>query len=61
MAKMINEVQCPLKNKKIDICKCFEIQDVVNNFIEDDILDFHLTDKEKEICQHCPKQTDITK
>ena len=33
MAELINHVFCPIKNKDIDICECFDIQNVADNAV----------------------------
>lgn len=61
MAKIINFVQCPILKNEFDIGLCFDIQNVVDNMITENILkndiDFTLSERERSVCINCIKRT----
>ena len=60
MAELINHVFCPIKNKDIDICECFDIQNVADNAVVETVLDFSLSEKDIRMCKLCQKRVDLS-
>lgn len=58
MAEVINEVFCPIKQNKIDIGECEDIQNVVDDMIVESVIDFELSKNDKNICKNCKKRID---
>lgn len=60
MAKIINLVQCHILKNEIDIGLCFDIQNVVDNVITENILkndiDFTLSERDRSLCINCIKK-----
>lgn len=60
MAELINYVFCPIKNENIDICECFDIQNVVDNAVLETVIDFRLSEKDIGMCKLCKKRVDLS-
>ena len=52
---MIEEYECPLLNRTIDMSECYDIQMVKDRFIKEDHLDLKLDrGKAEKLCPTCP-------
>lgn len=58
MSQIVNDVQCPLLGREIELGYCMDIQDVVDNMIESGMLEDNIPPEKYHICQHCPKRID---
>ncbi len=61
MFQTVNNVQCPMLGKKIELGYCMDIQDVVDNMIKPEILEDNIPPEKYPICKRCPKRIDPTK
>lgn len=63
MAKIINFVQCPIRKNEINIGLCYDIQNVVDNMITENIykndIDFNLSERDRSVCINCIKRTNL--
>ena len=58
---LIDEVQCPIYGRIIDIGMCLEAQMVVDHMItQPPEKEYHVTDEMKPVCLACPKRDDPT-
>ena len=60
MSQLINYVFCPIKNGNIDICECFDIQNVADNAVAETVIDFSLSENDKRTCKLCKKRVDLS-
>lgn len=58
MCKLTDEVFCPIKKQKIDICECLDIQNVADDSVVEGVIDFALSQKDKNTCINCKKIID---
>ena len=58
MSQIIKKLMCPIKNGMIDYCECQDIQFVADNSADESLIDFLLTENDKNTCMNCPKRID---
>lgn len=58
MADIIDYLNCPITNTKIDIGLCQEIQFVVDGAMVEELIDFRLKKEDMKICENCKKRID---
>lgn len=60
MAEIIEFLKCPITGTDIDIGLCQDIQFVVDDAMREDVIDFNLTESDRDICRNCKKRIDPT-
>lgn len=60
MSRIINDVQCPLLQREIELGYCMDIQDVVDNLAKASLLNDDIPLDRYPICQKCSKRIDPT-
>lgn len=58
MSEIIEEVFCPMMNKKIDFGYCNELQMIADDMVTPMPEEEHLTLTDYEICKACKKRID---
>lgn len=53
---MVELMNCPMMNKKIDLAYCLELQMISNNEIKKTADEKEITEQMWDICRRCPKQ-----
>ena len=61
MAEIVNDVNCPMMNKIIELGYCVELQMITDGAILPTENEQYLTDTHFKLCQDCPKRIDPTK
>lgn len=61
MAKIIDDVKCPMLNKDIELGYCVELQMIADGAITPTEDEKYLSDTQFKLCKDCPKRIDPSK